>query len=313
MITETGTMTLADTPSAVSWRAILAGTIAAAAISLLMVAFGVGVGFSVVSPWADQGLSSTTFTIAAGVYLIVLAMIPSTIGGYIAGRLRAQWQTVHAHERYFRDFAHGFLVWALATVVIAAFLGGAMTHLLSGAAAGLPAAAGAAGASAGSSAPTDVYVDRLLRTGASQATAAAATTAGQTPPTAAASTTPQPAANAAPPGGSPSGDVNRRVSRTELSRIIAPAMLKGGNVSDADKTYLSQVVAARTGLSQAQAQDRVNQTITQAKADADAARKSAAKFALWLVASMLAGALAASLAAIEGGSLRNTEWYLAAR
>jgi hypothetical protein len=312
MITETGTTTLADTRSAVSWKAILAGTVAAAAISLMMVAFGVGVGFSVVSPWADHGLSSTTFTIAAGVYLIVLAMIPSTIGGYIAGRLRAQWQTVHAHERYFRDSAHGFLVWALATIVIAAFLGGAITHLLSGAASGLTSAAGAAGASAGASAPTDVYVDRLLRTGAPQASAAAAAPAGQTPAAAAASTPSQPDANAAPQG-APSRDGNMRANRTEISRIIGPAMLKGGNVSDADKAYLSQVVAARTGLSQAQAQERVNQTMTQAKADADAARKSAAKFALWLVASMLAGALSASLAAIEGGSLRNTEWYVAAR
>jgi hypothetical protein len=81
-------------------------------------------------------------------------------------------------------------------------------------------------------------------------------------------------------------------------------------VSAADRTYLAKVVAARSGLSQADAEQRVNQTITQAKAAADAARKSTARFSLWLVASMLAGALAASLAAVEGGNLRNREWYL---
>jgi len=151
-----------------------------------MVAFGIGVGFSVVSPWAEHGISATTFTIPAGIYLIVTSMIPATIGGYLAGRLRSQWQTVHEHERYFRDSAHGFLVWALATIVCAAVLGGAFTHLLGGATAGLAPAVGVA---------------------------------------------------------------------------------------------------------------------------ADVAHKSAAAFSLWLVASMLAGALSASLAAIEGGNLRNREWY----
>src|SRR5512142_1516279 len=90
-------------------------------------------------------------------------------------------------------------------------------------------------------------------------------------------------------------------------------MRKGGNVSDADRAYLARIVSARTGLSQQDADQRVNQTITQAKAAADAARKSIALFSLWLVASMLAGALSASLAAIEGGSLRNREWYLTER
>jgi hypothetical protein len=296
MITETENLTLDDASSAVSWKAILAGTVAAAAITLLLVAFGVGVGFSVVSPWSDQGISSTTFTVAAGVYLIVMAMIPATIGGYIAGRLRSQWRSVHEHERYFRDSAHGFLVWALATVLVAAFLSGAITNILSGAGTAVSAAAGAAGASA------NEQVDRLLRR-APQDTAAAPTAAAP------AMTQQQGAVTASPSA----GDGNRRVNRREIARIMTPALRKGGAVSDADKNYLAQVVAANSGLTQAQAQERVLQTIAQAKSEADAARKSAAKFALWLVASMLAGALAASLAAIEGGSLRNREWYLAAK
>src|SRR5471032_1314805 len=126
----TMTRNLDDAHSAVSWGAILAGSAASVAFTLVMVAFGIGVGFSVVSPWAEHGISATTFTIPAGIYLIVTAMIPATIGGYLAGRVRSQWQTVHEHERYFRDSAHGFLVWALATVVCAAVLGGAFTHLL---------------------------------------------------------------------------------------------------------------------------------------------------------------------------------------
>ena len=282
MITEAGT-TLDDAHSATSWKAVLAGTVVAVALTLLVVTFGVGVGFSVVSPWADQGVSPTTFTIAAGVFLIVVAMIPSTIGGYIAGRLRSRWQTVHEHERYFRDSAHGLVVWALATVVIAGFLGGPITHILSG--------AGAAAASAAKSTPTDIYVDQLLRTDPPQSGTATATPATPTTPT-------------AMNGQSATGN------RAEVSRILAPSMIKGGTVSDPDKAYLAKVVASHSGIPQAQAEQRVNEVINQAKSAADAARKSAAKFSLWLVASMLAGALAAALAAIEGGSLRNREWYL---
>ena len=309
MITETGNVAIEDTNSAVSWGAIFAGTVVAAALSLLLVAFGIGVGFSVVSPWADSGVSSTTFTIAAGVYLIVVAMIPSTIGGYLAGRLRSKWHMVHEHERYFRDSAHGFVVWALATVAVAAFLSGAVAHLIAGA--GIAGAAPAASAATQSS-PADVYVDDLLRNDPDQRPQQAAAASGAqqaTSPTAEGQTV------APLQGGQIASRPQNRgnMNRAAITRILAPAMLKGGNVSDPDKAYLAKIVSARTGIPQAEAEQRVNQTITQAKQAADAARKSAAKFALWLVAAMLAGALSASLAAIEGGNLRNREWYLAAK
>ena len=149
--------------SAVSWGAVLAGGVAAAAVSLVLLAFGIGVGFSVVSPWTDQGVSSTTFSVGAGVFLIVVAMLSSTVGGYLAGRLRVRWAGVHQDEVYFRDTAHGLLSWAFATVLSATVLGGAVTHILAGASAGsIPAGAAAATNSVGSG-PTDVYVDRLLR------------------------------------------------------------------------------------------------------------------------------------------------------
>ena len=67
------------TTPAVSWGAVLAGGIAAAAVTLVLLAFGVGVGFSVVSPWSDQGVSSTTLHVGAGIYLVVMAMLASTV------------------------------------------------------------------------------------------------------------------------------------------------------------------------------------------------------------------------------------------
>ncbi len=300
MTTDTMDATINDASPAVSWKAIVAGGTASIALSLALAAFGVGVGFSVVSPWSDSGISGTTFTIAAGVYLIVVAMVSSTIGGYLAGRLRSQWNTVHDHERYFRDSAHGFLVWAFATIVSAAVLGGAFTHILAGASAGLAPAT----TSAAQGSPTDVYVDKLLRTEPTQASAT------QTAPTAATSAVQTPAP---PQGGQGSASAQGRsagTNRTEIMRILLPGLSKGGTIADGDRAYLAKIVAARTGLSQADADQRVNQVITEAKTSADNARKSAAAFSLWLVASMLAGALSASLAAIEGGNLRNSEWYL---
>jgi hypothetical protein len=307
MITDTGYID--DTHSAVSWKAILAGATASVALTLVLVAFGIGVGFSVVSPWSDQGVSATTFTISAGIYLIVVAMLASTVGGYLAGRLRSQWETVHEHERYFRDSAHGFLVWAFATVVSAAVLGGAFTHVLAGASAGLAPAATAAAQGA----PTDAYVDRLLRVDPMPGTPAEQAGQATSPTTQDQQTaTPLQGGQIAPPPPSPRSAAasGQAANRGEVARILTPSLTKGGNVSDADLAYLVRVVSARTGLPQAEAEQRVNQVINQAKATADAARKSAAKFSLWLVASMLAGALAASLAAIEGGYLRNRKWYL---
>lgn len=292
MITETGTTVLNDTGSALSWRAILAGGTASAALTLVLLAFGVGVGFSVISPWGDSGVSSTTFSLSAGIYLVVVAMLASTVGGYLAGRLRAQWSTVHEHERYFRDSAHGFLVWAFATVVSAALLGGATTHILAGASAGFAPAAGIAAQRNG---PTDMYVDTLLRSDPTAASAQASAPASGT---------------SVLPSGPRSGSGDANNTRSEVARIFAPSLAKGGAISDADKSYLAKVVSARTGMPQADAEKRVNDVSAQAKAAADEARKSAAKLSLWLVASMLAGALAASLAAIEGGNLRNREWYV---
>ena len=310
MITETANLTPDDAHSAVSWKAILAGATASVALTLVLVAFGIGVGFSVASPWAEQGISATTFTIAGGVYLIVVAMLASTIGGYLAGRLRSQWKTVHEHERFFRDSAHGFLVWAFATVVSAAVLGGAFTHILSGTSAGFaPAATTAAQGS-----PADVYVDALLRADPMPGTPAEEVGQATSPTTQDRQTaTPLQGGQIAPPPPSPriaATALNQAATRGEVNRILLPSLRKGGNVSDADRVYLVKLVSARTGLSRIDAEQRVNQVITQSKAAADAARKSAATFSLWLVASMLAGALAASLAAIEGGNLRNREWYL---
>jgi hypothetical protein len=264
--------------STVSWGAVIAGGIAAAALSLFLLALGVGLGLSSISPWSDQGVSSTTFKVGTGVYIVCVSMIASAIGGYLAGRLRASWAGVHNDEIYFRDTAHGLLAWAFATILGATALGAATTHIIAGAAAGLAPAA----ATTAQGQPTDAYVDTLLRSEPRPADAQAAAT--------------QAGAGAAD-------------TRAEAGRLIAPVLRKGGDVSPADRTYLAKVVAARTGISQPEAEKRVNDVIVQAKQAADDARRAAAKLMLWLAGSMLAGAVASILGATEGGLLRDSKWY----
>jgi hypothetical protein len=168
MATDVITEVVEAPGSSVSWGAVIAGGFASVAVSMLLLAFGAGVGFSSVSPWSGQGVSATTFHIAAGIYLIVVAMLSSTIGGYIAGRLRTRWLGVHADEVYFRDTAHGVLSWAVATAVGAVMLGSASSHLIGGATA----------VTAGNA--TDTYVDMLLRADPAAPPAATTAAAGST-------------------------------------------------------------------------------------------------------------------------------------
>jgi len=267
---EGGLVDSERTDSAVSWAAIAAGTFANAALTLMLMAFGTGMGFSSISPWASSGVSATTFSIGTGLYLIVTAMLASTVGGYLAGRLRTRWVAVHTDEVFFRDTAHGFMTWACAAVLSAALLGAAATAIVSGASAGL------AQRSPNEGSPVAIYVDDLFRP-------AAGTAAGQSA-----------AQNAADPA-----------ARAAASRLLLKSFRDRADLAPADRTYLAQLVTARTGVSQADADKRVNDVLTQAKSDLDKARGAAAKLALWLTAAMLIGALAASLAAIEGGQLRD--------
>ena len=140
--------------SAVSWGAILAGGVASAAVTLILIALGAGVGFSSISPWSSS-TAVTTFHVAAGLYFIVTAMLASSVGGYLAGRLRKKWAGAHTREVFFRDTAHGFLAWAFATLLSAGLLGSAAGILAGGA--GAMVSAGQA------SEPLDPYVDQLMR------------------------------------------------------------------------------------------------------------------------------------------------------
>lgn len=258
--------TVETSGAGVSWPAIFAGAVVSCALTLVLLTLGVALGATSVSPWSGSGVSATTFKIATGIYLIVIAMLSSSIGGYIAGRLRTRWTGVHTDEVYFRDTAHGFITWAFASVLGALLLATPAASIMGS------ATSGAAQGAASTTGPMDGYLDTLLRSD------------------------------------TPAANTSAAESRGELNRLFISSFKAGSDMKPADKTYVAKVVSARTGLSQADAEARVNQVVTEAKANLDAARKATAALAFWLTASLLLGAFCSSLAATEGGGLRDGTW-----
>lgn len=265
--------TVIETQSPVSWAAIVAGAVVAAALALVLVAFGSGLGLSSISPWSGSGVSGSTFQIGTGIYLVIVGVMSSAVGGYVAGRLRTKWVGVHNNEVFFRDTAHGLLAWALATLISATALTSTTAYLASGAVAGGAAASSQALGRLGAS---EIYVDKLFR--------------------------PAPGQSAAQPDNGNFG------ARAEVLRLWTADFRSSADLSQADRAYVAQAVAARTGLSQADAEKRVDAVVTEAKSAADTARRNAAHLSFWLTAALLFGAFAASLAAAEGGALRDGTW-----
>ena len=306
-----GVLAAEGSRSGVSWGAIFAGAAGAASLSLILLVLGTGLGMSSVSPWTHQGASAGAIGVATILWLSFTQIAASGMGGYLAGRLRTKWAGVHTDEVYFRDTAHGFLAWSVATLLTAALLSSVVGSIVgAGAQAGATVASGAAtavgmaGAGAGAAAsqsaqdggtgPVNYFIDSLFRRDAN-APAAATGDAGTGQP-------------AMPERGTAAA--NAEVSRIFLNSI------RTGALPPEDARYVGQVVAQRTGLSQQDAEKRVNDTYAKAQATlrdaqarareaADAARKASAYAALWLVVSMLIGAFVASFAATYGGRRRD--------
>lgn len=281
----------------VSWAAIFAGAAGAAALSLILILLGAGLGFAASSPWAGEGASAKTLGISTIAWLLITQILASGLGGYLAGRLRTKWANLHGDEVYFRDTAHGFLAWAVAILVTAVMVAGTAGHLASaGASAAGNAASGAvtvaAGAAGGAAANAQgngsdsngYFVDSLLRGDTTQ------------------------------PG-------NSANTGAEVGRIFTRSLAsEGGQLSADDRTYLAQLVAKRTQLTQQQAEQRVDQVYGQARQAldqakvaaqqaADTAAKVAAWTSLWTFIALLCGAFAASVMALFGGRLRDrAQW-----
>jgi hypothetical protein len=263
--------------SAVSWAAIFAGTAVAISISLALLTLGSGLGFASLTHSARSAASPAGLAAMAAVWIIVVQWLSAASGGYVTGRLRTRWVGTHTHEVFFRDTAHGFVTWAVATTIVALFMASAASSLLAGEFhAATSVASGAAHGAAdnaqiGSIASYDV--DRLFRPTSGDANSHS--------------------------NNSPSAD-----GRGEATRILANGVSSDG-VPDADRTYLASLIAARTGISQVDAQTRVDDVIARARQNAEAARKAAATTSLLTALAMMIGAFVACAAAALGGHERD--------
>jgi hypothetical protein len=266
--------------SAVTWSAIIAGALVAAATTLLLTFLGTGVDLASISPWPGSGVSATSAVVMTAIGLIVIQWMSAAMGGYITGRLRTKWVGTHTHEVFFRDTAHGFISWALATLLAASALASAASSLIGAGAHGAAAVAtgvsSAMRAGAGNGIVQPYDLDMLLRSASPDSKAG------------------------------PGND-----TRAQLSRILEKGLVTG-DVPATDRTYAAQIVAAQTGVPQEEAQRRVDDAITQTKAAevkarevADAARKDGALSSIFTALSMLVGAFIASVSAALGGRLRD--------
>ena len=302
---RTGADTLQLSASAVSWGAILAGAAAAAALSLILLILGTGLGLSSISPWANDGVSATTFGVTSIIWITFTQLVAAGMGGYLAGRLRTRWLEVHSDEVFFRDTAHGFLAWAIASLATATLLTSVIGAIVNGGVqAGASVAGGVAttalvataGAAAGSqmsvsdtnSGAMGYFLDTLFRRDMN------ATALPLDP------LTPQ---------------QETAVAMAEVTRIFMNSIRTRAMPAE-DVSYVGQVVAQRTGLTQPEAEQRVSDTFTRlqtalneaearAREAADSARKASAYAAIWLFISLLIGAFVASFAAPYGGRQRD--------
>jgi hypothetical protein len=265
----------------VDWGAIIAGAVLASAIAFVLLTFGSAIGLTVTSPFKGEGLAGTALALAITLWVLAAQIFSFIAGGYLTGRLRRRMADATESEAEMRDAWHGLLVWAVGTL-IGAYLaasaifgiakGGAEAARMPGSAAVAAATPAAPGTAANASDPLGYVADKLLRSDTRPA------------------------------------DADPEASRAEVVRILA-AGAATGEISADDKGYVAYLIATRTGLSQSDAEKRVNEVLAKAdatvKTAAEKARKAGILLAFLTAASLLAGAAAACWAARSGGRHRD--------
>jgi hypothetical protein len=252
--------------SGVSWGAVIGGAFAASALYLILLALGAGFGLSAVSPWSNTGASASTVGAVAIIWLIIIEILASACGGYLTGRLRTKWTFIHTDEVFFRDTANGFLAWAVALVVSVAFLASAGAWMAGSEVQAAASQQAATGATTGD--PSMYFADALFRSDRTLA------------------------------------EPGDPVLKAEAAQILARDV-RQNPMTPVDQSYLAQLVARRTGMSQHDAEQRVTSVMNQARQAADTTRKATAHLLLWLFLAMLIGAFSASYAATIGGRQRD--------
>jgi hypothetical protein len=275
----------------VDWPAILGGAVVGSAIAFVLATFGAGLGLSLVSPYRGEGLPAWGLVIAVGLWTLWVAGTSFLAAGYITGRLRRRMPDASTHEAQIRDGAHGVIAWGACALIGAALVAfgayGAGNLAARGAAAAAntgPALTGTRddGAQGARANPRDeggytLIVERMFGPGEENT--------------------------------KPGAEGARRVA----TRILVASVL-AGKMEDADRAYLSKLVAARSGVDEPAAQGRVDQAFKESQAAADkakqaanAARKVGVVSAFMIAASLLIGLAACWWAATMGGRHRDQQ------
>jgi hypothetical protein len=269
------------------WGPVLAGAVAAAAISFLLLTFGSAIGLSLTSPWPNTGARLWVVGLAVGWWAVVVQIGSFAAGGYLAGRMRSRWGESETDEGQFRDSAHGFMVWAVGVLIgglLLAWTAGAAIQTATQATATVAGGAASGATAASALRPTDYAVDLLLRGESDPGSAAAKPLPGQRDDSA---------------------------LRAEAGRIFA-ASIRNQEFSARDRDYLVGIVRDRTGLPEAEAQRRVDAAMVEARdleikvrQQADNARRAGVIAGLIAAVSLLLGCVAACMAASLGGRHRD--------
>jgi len=282
--------------SYVDWAAILAGSVFALAISFLLISFGAGLGLSLTSPYRGEGVSAPWLAIAAGIWFAWVMVTGFGAGGYIAGRMRRRAGDATAAEVEARDAIHGLMVWGtgalVGTVLATLGVGGLLTAGAS--------TVGKAVDVATEAASSDYFANVMLRN-------AIADPAAQT----------QDDTTAATAQGTPSAPRRTDAATTDLAvqQQVASILARSaanGDMTERDRSYLAQVVAANSNLDATAARARVDdvnveiaEARTAAVAAVEKARVTGVVFGFIAAATLLVGAVAAFFAAAAGGRHRD--------
>lgn len=259
--------TPSSSPS-VSWAAILVGAAVAAATTISFVVLAAGLNLTLVSPWADQNASIKTFAISSAIAAVVIQWVSAALGGYIAGRLRPDWEDAHVDERFFRDTAHGFAVWCIGTIVVASLALGS---------------AGSAGSVATNTAKLVADNAGQLQQYATDQLFRGAADATPVPPERRAEAARIIAV----------GAVNGEFSPDDRAYLAQTVRTSSGLSEEQARRRVDQAIAT------------LDQAKQKAQQVAEEARKAASRGALFAFLSLVVGAFIASAAAAFGGSLRD--------
>lgn len=268
----------ADARSYLDWPAVIAGAVVASAISLVLITFGSAIGLSLTSPFDNAGMSAVGLAVALGLWVVWVQVSSFMAGGYVTGRMRRRAYDASEHESDVRDGMHGLVMWGTGVLVGALFLalsasGVATTAATAAGGAAQTAVEKMADAAQGAN-PLSQAVDTAFRTSRPEAG-------------------------------------NTADARDEAMAIMARGIAQG-DIPEADRTYLAQVVSARTGVPEDEAKTRVDtmvanaqQAAEEAKQQAERAKRFAVIAAFVAAASLAISAAAAFWAAGMGGRHRD--------